>query len=129
MPIENGILKTKVRGINNREAQRTLNRIKEGDMAKIHIVKNNEVVCFLPDEMPIHLGYLKTEYIPFIQNSIRTNVEFAVTGGSYLIYDENEILFKEVDHIRDLPIFERDLITKGRYNFRRKTMGLNIKIV
>ena len=121
---------TKVRGVSNREAQRALKHLQstKGDF-RVEI-EGNKTVKLISDSLsaPVVAGEVREKYLSFLEELHNPVIEPKITGGTWMVYDENHHVVKEVLHLEDLPIYEQGLISENFWTIRRNMNGLNLLI-
>jgi hypothetical protein len=130
MPIKDDKALTKVRGVANRESQRTLKHLqKTKDDYTVEITGDMEVILHSQAlSESVEVGVIREKYLDFIYDLHHPIITPKITGGLWEVYDENLIMIKQVLHMDDLPIYEQGLIYENHWTIRRNHNGLNLMI-
>jgi hypothetical protein len=132
--IENGVLKTKARGVSVPHVQDFFAEIYKGQevvtnvSVNPHSIGQPAVIVETESGSRVHIGVLKGEYRDFLMDLHNPKIRYYVTGGGYVLSDSTGQRIREVGSYDDLTFSEKEMIRRGFCELRQRHHGFNLEI-
>jgi hypothetical protein len=132
--IENGVLKTKARGVSVPHVQDFFKEIYAGQevVTKVsvnpHSIGQPAVIVETESGSRVHIGILKGEYRDFLMDLHNPKIRYHITGGGYVLSDNTGQRLREVGNYDELTYSEKELIRRGLLELMPKNHGFNLEI-